>query len=150
MHEPPAAMEWATAGGALPEEVRDKSAKAPRRGVVAALIVSSKAWRCSGRAYKIREASLSAKEGSGSGCVLPRRPPASSAAPFLSSRKPGVLGSRILRRTEKYASGPSQAVPRDGCLVARPSPRSCYSVSCIIRARGGRHGDYSRHAGGAG
>ena len=31
----------------------------------------------------------------------------------------------------KYASGP---VPRDGCPVARPSPRSRFGVSCIMRA----------------
>jgi hypothetical protein len=36
----------------------------------------------------------------------------------------------------KYASGPSLAVPRDGCPVARPSPRSRCGVSCIMRARG--------------
>jgi hypothetical protein len=30
------------------------SAKAPRQGVVAVLIVSSEAWRCSGGAHKIR------------------------------------------------------------------------------------------------
>src|SRR5512139_3962645 len=34
----------------------------------------------------------------------------------------------------KYASGPSPAVPRDGCPVARPSPRSRDGVSCIMRA----------------
>jgi hypothetical protein len=44
---------------------------------------------------------------------------------------PGVLGSRTLRRTDKYASGPSPC----GCAVARPSPRSRYGVSCIMRAR---------------
>ena len=44
---------------------------------------------------------------------------------------PGVLGSRTLRRTDKYASGPSPC----GCPVARPSPRSRDGVSCIMRAR---------------
>jgi len=34
----------------------------------------------------------------------------------------------------KYASGPSPAVPRDGYPVARPSPHSRYGVSCIMRA----------------
>jgi hypothetical protein len=43
---------------------------------------------------------------------------------------PGVLGSRTLRRTDKYASGPSPC----GCPVARPSPRSRDGVSCIMRA----------------
>ena len=51
------------------------SAKASRRGVIAALIVSSEAWRCSEGVYKIRQASLPAKAGSGSGCALPHRPP---------------------------------------------------------------------------
>jgi hypothetical protein len=44
---------------------------------------------------------------------------------------PGVLGSRTLRRTVKYALGPSPC----GCPVARPSPRSRDGVSCIMRAR---------------
>jgi hypothetical protein len=44
---------------------------------------------------------------------------------------PGVLGSRTLRRIEKHALGPSPY----GCPVARPSPRSRYGVSCIMRAR---------------
>jgi hypothetical protein len=43
---------------------------------------------------------------------------------------PGVLGSRTLRRTDKYASGPSPC----GYPVARPSPRSRHGVSCIMRA----------------
>ena len=43
---------------------------------------------------------------------------------------PGVLGPRTLRRTDKYASGPSPC----GCPVARPSPRSPDGVSCIMRA----------------
>jgi hypothetical protein len=55
---------------------------------------------------------------------------------------PGVLGPSFDRpRTSspcdvlgKYASGPSPAVPRDGCPVARPSPRSRYGVSCTMRA----------------
>src|SRR5512139_442581 len=47
---------------------------------------------------------------------------------------PSVLGARTLRRTETYASGPSPAVPRDGCPVARASPRSRDGVSCIMRA----------------
>jgi hypothetical protein len=68
MHEPPAPT-----GVGYGREVY--SAKASRQGVIAALIVSSEAWRCSEGAYKIREASLSAKEGSGSGCALPHRPP---------------------------------------------------------------------------
>src|SRR5512136_900217 len=38
-----------------------------------------------------------------------------------------------LRRTDTYASGPSPAVPRDGCPVARPSPRSRYGVPYIMR-----------------
>ena len=42
---------------------------------------------------------------------------------------PGVLGSRTLRRTDKYVSGSSPC----GCPVARPSPRSRGSVSCIMR-----------------
>jgi hypothetical protein len=41
---------------------------------------------------------------------------------------PGVLGARTLRRTDKYASGPSPC----GCPVARPSPRSRHGVSCIM------------------
>ena len=44
---------------------------------------------------------------------------------------PGVLGSRTLRRTDEYASGPSPC----GCPVAQPSPRSRDGVSCITRAR---------------
>ena len=48
---------------------------------------------------------------------------------------PGVLGSRTLRRTNKYASGPSPC----GCPVARPSPRSRYGVSYIMRARPSHH-----------
>jgi len=44
---------------------------------------------------------------------------------------PGVLGSRTLRRTDKYASGPSPC----GYPVARPSPRSRYGVSRIMRSR---------------
>jgi len=35
--------EWAEAGRSAPEGVRDKSAKASRRGVIAALIVESEA-----------------------------------------------------------------------------------------------------------
>ena len=46
------------------------------------------------------------------------------------SRKSGVLASPTLRRTETCASGPSPC----GCPVARPSPRSRYGVSCIMRA----------------
>ena len=53
-------------------------------------------------------------------------PPAASADMAV---LPGVLGSRTLRRTEKYASGPSSC----GCPVARPSPRSPHGVSCIMR-----------------
>ena len=52
---------------------------------------------------------------------------------------PGVLGTSFDRlRTsspcdvlKKYASGPSPCV----CPVARPSPRSRYGVSCIMRVR---------------
>jgi len=46
---------------------------------------------------------------------------------------PGVLGSRTLRRTEQVRLRSSPAVPRDGCPMARPSPRSRYGVSCIMR-----------------
>ena len=46
---------------------------------------------------------------------------------------PGVLGSRPSRRTDTYASGPSPAVPRDGCPMPRPSPLSRDGVSCIMR-----------------
>jgi hypothetical protein len=57
---------------------RDESTMAGRsalqRRIVGALKVSSEAWHCSGGAYKIRGASLSAKEGRGSGCALRRRP----------------------------------------------------------------------------
>jgi len=84
-----AATEWATAGRSIRQ-----------RRIVAALIVSSEAWPWSEGTYKIREASLSAKEGSGSGCALPHRPPCLRRRPVLPSRKPGVLGSRTLRRTE--------------------------------------------------
>ena len=115
------------------------SAKASRQGVIAALIVSSEAWRCSEGAHKIREASLSAKEGSGSGCPLPHSSPCLWRRPVLPSRKPGVIGCSFGRlRTssrcdalKKYASGPSPC----GCPVARPSPRSRYGVSCRTRAR---------------
>ena len=67
------------------------SAKASRHGVIAALIVSSEAWRCSGGAYKIRETSLSAKEGRCSGCALPRNPPVSGADPGRISIERGVI-----------------------------------------------------------
>ena len=73
--------EWTTAGRSIRQ-----------RRIVALLIVSNEAWRCSEGAYKIREASLSAKEGSGSGCALPHRPPCLWRRPVLPSRKPGVLG----------------------------------------------------------
>jgi hypothetical protein len=56
-------------------------------------------------------------------------PPAATADMLV---LPGVLASRTLRRTEKYASGPSPC----GCAVARPSPRSRDGVSWIMRARG--------------
>jgi len=105
MHELPAAIEWASAGGSMRQ-----------RRIVAALIVSSEAWRCSEGVYKIREAPLSANEGSGSGCALPQRPPCLRRRPVLNIRNPGVLGSRTLRRTNKYASGP---VPRYRGMVAR-------------------------------
>ena len=39
-----------------------------------------------------------------------------------------------LRRTEQVRLRSSPAVPRDGCPAARPSPRSRYGVSCIMRA----------------
>jgi len=73
MHESPPA----TANMALPARSNGAGAEwsALQRRIVAALIVSSEAWRCSGEGYKIREASLSAEEGSGSGCALRRRPP---------------------------------------------------------------------------
>ena len=71
---------------------RDKSTGAGRsalqRRIVAALIVSSEAWRCTGGAYKIRGASLSAKEGSGSGCAL-RPCPGGHAGPV-----PKAFGGR--------------------------------------------------------
>jgi hypothetical protein len=86
----PAATEWATAGRSIRQ-----------RRIVAALIVSSEAWRCGGGAYKIRGAFLSAKEGSGSGCALPYRPPCLRRRPVSQSRKPGLLGSRTLRRSEQ-------------------------------------------------
>jgi transglutaminase-like putative cysteine protease len=54
----------------------------------------------------------------------PQTIPAPGAAPFRTA------GSRA-------ASGPSPAVLRDGCPVARRSPRSRYGVSCIMRASGG-------------
>jgi len=124
----PAATEWATAGRSI-----------RRRRIVAALIVSSEAWRCSGGACKIRGASLSVKEGSGSGCALPHSSPCLRRRPVLPSRKPSVLGCSFCRlRTssrwdvlKKYASGPSPC----GCPVARPSPRSRCGVSCMMRAR---------------
>jgi hypothetical protein len=68
-------------------------------------------------------------------------PPAATAAMAV---LPGVLGSRTLRRTDKYASAP---VPRYRGMVARhatqapalrvaqPSPRSRDGVSCIMRAK---------------
>ncbi|MEE8621451.1 MAG: hypothetical protein V3T37_05315 [Syntrophobacteria bacterium] len=34
---------------------------------------------------------------------------------------PGVLGCRTRRRTVQVRLGSNPAVPRDGCLVARPS-----------------------------
>jgi len=34
---------------------------------------------------------------------------------------PGVLGCRFLRRTVQVRLGANPAVPREGCLVARPS-----------------------------
>jgi hypothetical protein len=71
----PAAIERFAAGRSIPPEA-GKSAKASRRGVIAALIVSSEARPCGGRAYKVWEAFLSTKEGSGSKCALPHRPPA--------------------------------------------------------------------------
>jgi hypothetical protein len=45
---------------------------------------------------------------------------------------PGAVGSRTLRRTQQVRLSSSPAVPRDGCPVARPSPRSPYGVSCIL------------------
>ena len=42
-HELCAAAEWARAGRSLPEAFRDKSAKASRQGVIAALIVETEA-----------------------------------------------------------------------------------------------------------
>jgi hypothetical protein len=100
-----------------------------QRRIVAALIVSSEARPCSEGVYKVREAFLSGKEGSGSGCALPHKHSCRRLR-VLSSRRPGVLGSRTLRRTGKYASGPSPC----GCPVARPSPRSRNGVSCMMRA----------------
>jgi hypothetical protein len=37
-----------------------------------------------------------------------------------SSRKPAVLGCRLLRRTVQVRLGTNPAVARDGCQVARP------------------------------
>ena len=89
-HEPRAAIGWHEAGWS-----------ALQRRIVAAVIVSSEAWRCSGGAYKIRGASLSGKEGSGSECALRRRPPCLRRRLVLQSLKPGLLGSRTLRRSEQ-------------------------------------------------
>src|SRR5512139_2350951 len=79
-------MEWATAGGSIRQ-----------RRIVAALIVSSEARLSSGGAYKIREASLSAKEGSGSGCALPHRPPCLQHRPV--KQKTAFRGGRRLTST---------------------------------------------------
>jgi len=46
-----------------------------------------------------------------------------------------TLSPSTLRRTDKHASGPSPAVPRDACPVARPSPRPRSGVSRKMRAR---------------
>ena len=71
------------------------------------------------------------------------RPPSLRAVGSM-SRKPGVLG-RSFDRLPATSSGqagqagqahlvsPSPTVPRDGCPVARPSPRSRYGVPCIMR-----------------
>ena len=40
------------------------------------------------------------------------------------------------RRTENVRLRSSPAVPRDGCPVARPSPRSCGGVPCIASRYG--------------
>jgi hypothetical protein len=69
---------------------------------------------------------LRARVGSAVARIIHEPPAAISDLAVLS----GVLGSRTLRRTDKYASGPSPC----GCPVARPSPLSRYGVSCIMRA----------------
>ena len=74
---------------------------------------------------------------SGACCLAPlarimHEPPAAIADLTV---LPGVLGSRTLRRTEQVRLRSSPAVPRDGCPVARPSARSRYGVSSIMRAR---------------
>jgi hypothetical protein len=101
--------------------------KPPRRRVVAALIVSSEAWRCSGGAHKIREPFLSARKGSGSGCALLHRPPAPAARPSPPSR--GVVSSRMRAKesTRKLREGignipcsPARNRPRNPCRGAGP------------------------------
>jgi hypothetical protein len=77
----------------------------------------------------------------GSSCLarIMHEPPAATADMAV---LPGVLGSRTLRRTDKYASRPSPC----GYPVARRSPRSRHGVSCIMRAsicrRPLSHGDH--------
>jgi hypothetical protein len=46
----------------------------------------------------------------------PQTIPTPCRRPVLHSRRPGVLGSRTLQRTDKYASGP---VPRCRGMVAQ-------------------------------
>jgi hypothetical protein len=71
-------------GAIFRRRARDKAAaievfaagrSTPQTRIVAPLIVSSEARPCSGGAYKVWEAFLTAKEGNGSGCALPHRPP---------------------------------------------------------------------------
>jgi hypothetical protein len=100
-------------------------------GVILSLLVSLHGTTCPGG----RLASAPNRSGSMFGLRLFREartmhePPAATADMVV---LPGVLGSRTLRRTNRYASGPSPC----GCPVARPSPRSRHGVSCIMRARG--------------
>ena len=47
---------------------------------------------------------------------------------------PGLLGCRTLRRTVQVRLRSNPAVPRDGCLVAHPSPRSRDNDLWNIRA----------------
>jgi hypothetical protein len=85
-----------------------------QRRIVAALIVPSEAWRCSGGAHKIREIPLSAREGSGSGCALRRRPPCLRRRP-------------VSRARSRASSGLDNALPsrpRSGTTSLGPLPQS--------------------------
>ena len=146
MHEPPAATGSREAG------------RSPaQRRIVAGLIVSSGARRCSDAVEKVREVFLRAQEGSGSDALSFGDPPASGATPrhchvmnvsgargrgsaFSPQLSPGsgLLDSGFLA---PYALHPYQSC---GCPVARPSPQSRYGVSCIMRARGHQRGQRLR------